>query len=65
MYVPDLSAPRTERQVLVALSLGHSQILSRNCEKKLGEGLGTLQRHKPEMVDLVHTNRVYHFRSVM
>ena len=28
-------------------------------EEKLGEGLGSLLRHGPEMVDTVSTNRMY------
>ena len=39
-----------------SLSPGHSQILSCSCGRKLGEGLGSLLRHGPEMVDTVSTN---------
>ena len=34
-------------------------ILSRSREEKLGEGLGSKLRHRPEMVDSVSTNRVH------
>ena len=34
---------------------GHSQILSRSCGEKSGEGLGSKLRHGPEMVDSVST----------
>ena len=44
---------------LVASSPGHSQILSRSCGEKSGEGLGAKLRHGPEMVDSVSTNRVH------
>ena len=37
----------------VASSPGHSQILSRSRGEKSGEGLGSLLRHGPEMVDSV------------
>ena len=40
------------------------QILSRSRGEKSGEGLGSLLRHRPEMVDSVCTNQVHHFRSV-
>ena len=39
----------------VASSPGPSQILSRSCGEKSGEGLGAKLRHRPEMVDLVST----------
>ena len=37
----------------VASSPGHSQILSHSHGEKSGEGLGSLLRHGPEMVDSV------------
>ena len=40
----------------LALSPGHSQILSHSCGEKLGEGLGVKLRHGLEMVDSVSTN---------
>ena len=43
---------------ILALSTGHSQILSRSHEGKSGEGLGSLLHHGPEMVDTVSTNQV-------
>ena len=55
----------------ISLLPGHSQILSRSRGEKLGEGLGSKLRHRPEMLDLVvqtestlRTNRVHHFQSV-
>ena len=55
--------PTTSDEVLhlgsVASSPGHSQILSRSCGEKSGEGLGSKLHHGPEMVDLVSTNRVH------
>ena len=58
--------------IYVASSPGHSQILSHSREKKLGEGLGSLLLHRPEMVDTIAirtestlcTTHVHHFRSV-
>ena len=49
---------------ILASSPGHSQSLSCSRGEKSGEGLGSLLRHRSEMVDSVHTNRVHHFRSV-
>ena len=43
----------------IALSPGHSQILSRSHGEKSGEGLGSKLRHGPEMVDSVSTNWVH------
>ena len=43
----------------LALSPGHSQTLSHSRGEKLGEGLGLLLHHGPEMVDSVSANRVY------
>ena len=43
----------------VASFSGHSQILSRSCGENSGEGLGSLLRHGPEMVDSVMTYQVY------
>ena len=43
----------------IASSPGPSQILSRSRGEKPGEGLGSLLRHGPEMVDSVSTNRVH------
>jgi len=48
----------------VASSPGHSQILSCSCGEKLGEGLGSLLRHGPEIVDSVSMNQVHHFWSL-
>ena len=45
--------------ITLALSPGHSQILSRSRGEKSGEGLGSKLRHGPEMVDSVSTNRVH------
>ena len=39
----------------VASSPGHSQVLSCSHGEKLGDGLGSLLRHGPEMVDSVST----------
>ena len=44
-----------EEGELPASSLSHSQILSRSYGGKSGEGLGSLIRHEPEMVDTVST----------
>ena len=44
---------------MLASSPGPSQILSRCCGEKSGEGLGSKLRHGPEMVDSVSTNRVH------
>ena len=44
---------------LLALSPGHSQILSRSHGEKLGECLGSKLRHEVEMVNSVSTNRVH------
>ena len=46
-------------RLIVALFLGHCQILSHTCGEKLGEGLGSLLLHRPEMVDTVATNQVH------
>ena len=46
----------------VALSPGHSLILSRSRGEKSGEGMGSKLCHGLEMVDLVSTNQVHHFR---
>ena len=49
---------RTTVEILaakLASSLGHSQILSRSCGEKSGEGLVPLLPHEPEMVDSVST----------
>ena len=43
----------------LASSPGPSQILSRSHGEKLGEGLGSKLRNRPEMVDSVSTNRVH------
>ena len=43
----------TRQAVYLALYPGHSQILSRSCGEKSGEGLGSKLRHGPEMVDSV------------
>ena len=43
----------------IASSPDHSQILSRSRGEKLGEGLESLLRHRPEMVDSVSTNWVH------
>ena len=43
----------------LASSPGPSQILSRSCGEKWGEGLGAKLSHGPEMVDSVSTNRVH------
>ena len=48
---------------MVASSPGHSQILSRSYGEKLREGLGTLLRHGPEIMDSVWY-RVHHFRGL-
>ena len=48
----------------VALSPGHSLILSRSRGEKSGEGLGSLLCHRPKMVDSVSMNRVHHFRRL-
>ena len=45
-----------EGSLVLASSPGHSQILSRSCGEKSGEGLGAKLRHGPEMVDSVSTN---------
>ena len=47
--------PRMESGSILASSPGHSQILSRSCGEKSGEGLVPLLRHRPEMVDSVST----------
>ena len=49
----------THTHIMVASSPGHSQILSRSCGEKSGEGLGSKLCHRPEMVDSVSTNRVH------
>ena len=41
------------------MTLIQPTILSRSRREKLGEGLASLLRHGPEMVDSVSTNRVY------
>ena len=46
-------------RLIVALFLGHCQILSHSRREKSGEGLGSLLLHIPEMVDTVATNRVH------
>ena len=43
----------------IALSPGHSQILSRSRGEKSGEGLGSKLRHGLEMVDSASSNRVH------
>ena len=45
--------------ILLALSPGPSQILSRSHGEKSGEGLGSKLHHGLEMVDSVSTNRVH------
>ena len=51
----DCKHTAAERGAWVALSPGHSQILSCSCGGKTGEALGSLLRHGPEMVDSVST----------
>ena len=52
----DVNLYMHETWCTVASSPGHSQILSRSHGEKLGEGLGTLLRRGPEMVDLASAN---------
>ena len=40
---------------VIALSSGHSQVLSHSCGEKLGISLGSLLHHGLEMVDSVST----------
>ena len=54
-----LCAKSAKMLQLLASSPDHSQILSRSCGEKSGEGLGSKLRHGPEMVDSVSTNRVH------
>ena len=60
-----IKSPYSSHKLLVVFcsvnkkSPGPTQILSRGCGEKLGEGLGAKLRHGPEMVDTVCTLPIF------
>ena len=59
---PDFSVKRSRDHVLPSLAYPHPKVTPRfylAAVEKSGEGLGTLLRHRPDMVDSVGTNRVH------